>query len=114
MERCIYAAGDIDLIVKTKSQAEILTQIEFAEYILGTELKPDIERYWQDRLSAYRLAYDIALWDDKAPVTEQEIELAELRAKNEYLRNKIIKRNEQSKITITPGAGITMPKIRIA
>ena len=69
--RVCFDATDINCIVFTMPQAEILKEIRLAATVLSGALPEGAKFYWQDRLDTYKLAFHIAEWggnDIIAPV----------------------------------------------
>lgn len=86
--RACFDASDINRMVTTVPQAEILGEIRRATIVLSGELSEGIRFYWQDRLEAYRLALAIAEWYGKDLVTPE----VTLKAENQALRQKLYDR----------------------
>ena len=83
--RVCFDATDIDRIVLTTPQAEILQEIRLATIVLSGELPEGMGFYWQDRLEAHRLALAISEWYGKALVTPE----LTLQAQNQVLQQKL-------------------------
>ncbi len=98
--RVCFDARDIDHMVLTQSQAEILRGIYQAAVVLNKELSPELHFYWHDRLKAYQLALDIALWYGAELIMHSEI-LA-LKTQNALLTQKLYDR-VASKVTVRGG-----------
>lgn len=88
--RVCFDATDINTIVTTKSQSEIVKEIRFAKSTLAGDLAPELVFYWQDRLNAYELALAIAEWRDIALITNLEVLL--LKHKVQVLQQKLYSR----------------------
>ncbi len=69
---CWFCAGgtviDIDRIIRSKTLAEITSQIRLADYMLDCEPNENVELYWLEYRSDYQLALDIAVWSNEGKV----------------------------------------------
>lgn len=87
--RVCFDARDIDRIVFTMPQAEILKEIRLAAIILSDETSDEVKFYWQDKSNAYKLAFAIAQWYGKDLITPELTLQAENAALRQKLYNKI-------------------------
>ena len=82
--RVCFDVTDINYMVFTMPQAEILNEIHVAATVLSGALPEGAKFYWQDRLDAYKLALYIAEWAGKdiiAPILTISALNASLRQK---------------------------------
>lgn len=86
--RVCFDATDINRIVFTVPQAEILKEIRLAAMILSKELSETSRFYWQDKSDAYKLALYVSEWAGKNII----VPILAISAENEALRDKLYSR----------------------
>ena len=93
MRRCILSGQDIDRIVLTMPQSQILEDMETSKLRLKYLTAEDVglRFYWEDRLKAYDLAYQVSLYYEPDIASVEERELAMLQAQNDALRQRLVK-----------------------
>jgi len=69
--RVCFSVTDINRIVFTTPQSEILKEIRLAATVLSEDLSEAIRFYWNDRSDAYKLALNISEWYGKCLITPE-------------------------------------------
>ncbi len=88
--RVCFDTTDIDRIVVTMAQAEILNEIRLAATVLSEQLSDVMCLYWLDRSDAFKLALFISEWYGTELIMYSEV--LTLKIQNSLLTQKLYKR----------------------